>query len=355
MQNKNEEQIFTEPLVSVVIPTYNRASFLKQTIESVLNQTYKNIELIVVDDGSTDNTKDVISPYLHRIQYIFTENKGPAHARNIGMKTSKGKYISLLDSDDEFLPFKIEAQVSLMEKNPDIGMVFSEFSASGESLPFQERHLRYYFWLWEKWSFEDIFAKKGEYTIFSLGKSVTYYTGSFFDYAILGWLISSFTMLFSRKILDVIGYQQEDCRTSEDYEFSTRISKHFKVGFIDFPLYIYHYHKGQYISAFKKQGRDVLVVVKANTLYLNTVINLAYNDKEYYNKRKSIIDKRMGDLYNEIGVNWLEYGDAKAARRSFKKSYFFDKGRKRFPVYWLISFMPSILIKFMLELKSKKN
>jgi len=102
-----------EHLVSVIIPTYNREDTILRAIESVLNQTYKNWELIIVDDGSTDNTKEVLEPYLKnkKISYFKTKNKGVCHARNFGIKKSKGEYIAFLDSDDEFLKDKIKKNV----------------------------------------------------------------------------------------------------------------------------------------------------------------------------------------------------------------------------------------------------
>jgi glycosyltransferase involved in cell wall biosynthesis len=109
------------PLVSVVIPTYNRASLIPAAIESVLGQTYKNIELIIVDDGSTDNTQEVLSGYGDRVRVVLQENRGPAIARNRGIAVAKGDIIAFLDSDDQWLPTKLERQVeSLRVAGPEV-------------------------------------------------------------------------------------------------------------------------------------------------------------------------------------------------------------------------------------------
>jgi glycosyltransferase involved in cell wall biosynthesis len=109
------------PLVSVVIPTYNRASLIPAAIESVLGQTYKNIELIIVDDGSSDNTQEVLAGYGDRIRVVLQENAGPAIARNRGIAISKGDIIAFLDSDDQWLPTKLERQVeSLRVAGPEV-------------------------------------------------------------------------------------------------------------------------------------------------------------------------------------------------------------------------------------------
>lgn len=112
------------PKVSVIIPAFNCEKYIGQTIESVLSQTYRNFELIVVDDGSTDNTKAIVKNYLQdsRIKYIYQDNSGVSAARNIGFAKSHGKYIAFLDSDDLWYPNKLEEQVRLLEMNKEIGL-----------------------------------------------------------------------------------------------------------------------------------------------------------------------------------------------------------------------------------------
>ncbi len=109
-------------MISVVIPTYNRARYLFKAIDSVLAQTYKNYEIIIVDDGSTDNTVEVVQPYLSRIKYIYQDNKGVSSARNTGIRAAKRKWIAFLDSDDEWLPRKLEFQMIDLQQFPDAVM-----------------------------------------------------------------------------------------------------------------------------------------------------------------------------------------------------------------------------------------
>jgi hypothetical protein len=115
----------TMPRVSVVIPAYNREKFVAQTVDSVLAQTYPDFEVIVVDDGSTDNTRAVLAHYGARIKYIYQENRGQAAARNKGLLASQGKYLLFLDSDDLIPPDKLELQVTLLEARPEFGLVYS--------------------------------------------------------------------------------------------------------------------------------------------------------------------------------------------------------------------------------------
>jgi glycosyltransferase involved in cell wall biosynthesis len=124
-----------QPLVSIIIPAYNVAPYVGQAIDSALAQTYKNIEIIVVDDGSKDGTRSVLEPYIAKklITYIYQNNKGLAAARNTGIKNSHGEFIALLDSDDLFLPEKIEKQVGyLVADTPGILLNLKETYYSGE-------------------------------------------------------------------------------------------------------------------------------------------------------------------------------------------------------------------------------
>ena len=105
-------------MISVIIPTFNREKTILRAIDSVLSQTYKDIELIIVDDGSTDNTKDIVESIDDiRIKYIFQKNSGAAEARNTGIKNAQGKYIAFQDSDDYWYPDKLEKQLAYLEDN----------------------------------------------------------------------------------------------------------------------------------------------------------------------------------------------------------------------------------------------
>jgi glycosyltransferase involved in cell wall biosynthesis len=111
--------------VSVIIPTYNAARYIGKAIESVLAQTYKDYEIIVVDDGSTDNTREVLIPYENHIHYIYQENQKLPAARNAGVAASSGQYLTFLDSDDLLLPDKLALQISSLEAQSKIGLIAS--------------------------------------------------------------------------------------------------------------------------------------------------------------------------------------------------------------------------------------
>lgn len=127
------------PTVSIIVPTYNRAAYILEALDSVFVQTYSDYEIIVVDDGSTDNTAEVLKTLVDqdKIHYVHQENGGESAARNHGIRLAQGKYIAFLDSDDLFLPSKLEKQVTFLDDHPDIGFVqswYSKFNDAGEQL-----------------------------------------------------------------------------------------------------------------------------------------------------------------------------------------------------------------------------
>jgi len=131
------------PKVSVIIPTYNRRELVQEAIDSVLAQTYTDYEIIVVDDGSTDGTREALQErYGDRIRYVWQENQGESAARNRGIEMARGEYIAFLDSDDVWLPEKLSKQVNLLDYSPEVGLVCCyehKVNESGKPLPGLEK------------------------------------------------------------------------------------------------------------------------------------------------------------------------------------------------------------------------
>lgn len=111
------------PSVSVLIPNYNRARMLKDAVRSVLAQTYQDFEILVVDDGSTEDIPAALAGFGDRVRYVHQQNAGPAKARNLGLTYITGQYVAFLDNDDLWLPRKLERQVEVLQRQPDVGMV----------------------------------------------------------------------------------------------------------------------------------------------------------------------------------------------------------------------------------------
>lgn len=126
------------PTISVIIPVYNAEKFIEKTLESIFNQSFTDFEIIVIDDGSTDNTPDILKPYRNKITCIRQENSGgPSSPRNRGINIAKGKYIALFDSDDLMFEGKLQRQVTILDENPEVSLVFSNFITLREDEPQQ--------------------------------------------------------------------------------------------------------------------------------------------------------------------------------------------------------------------------
>jgi len=197
-------------IVSVVIPTYNRASFLPRPLDSVLNQTFKDFEVIVVDDGSTDNTRDVIKSYRERderVKYIWRKNGGSAKARNTGMKIAKGIYIAELDSDDRYYPNTLEEMVKALEREPDVALAYSDMEFEEDGKIVRE---------WEKPDFD---------------KDL-----------LLEWMYISQVRLMRKDAIMSIGGYDESMTASADYDMVLRLSEYFDFLHVRKFLYVYNHH-----------------------------------------------------------------------------------------------------------------
>lgn len=131
----------SNPLISVLIPTYNSELYIKSTLESILNQTYKNLETIVIDDASTDNTVEILKNYKdERIKlYVNNNNLGISGNMNKGIKLSHGKYLAIMDADDWSYPYRIEEQVKIMEENPKVVLCSGYMDICDENLKLKNR------------------------------------------------------------------------------------------------------------------------------------------------------------------------------------------------------------------------
>jgi glycosyltransferase involved in cell wall biosynthesis len=124
----------TYPLISVIVPAYNSEQYLKAALDSILDQKYPNLEILLVDDGSTDQTRWMVETHPADCIYIYQQNQGPAGARNGGISRATGSYITFLDSDDVYLPGKLLSQFHYLEQNPEIDMVLCAVQRTDENL-----------------------------------------------------------------------------------------------------------------------------------------------------------------------------------------------------------------------------
>ena len=144
VSNRSDKFMPTQPFVSVIVPAYNAESYIDEALRSVLRQTYPHLEVIVVDDGSTDATLQRIAAYQPRVQCIRRSNSGgyPGAVRNTGMEHSRGEYICFLDADDVMAADKVEKQAEFLTDHPDVGLVFTDYRNFSANGPAQLSHFR---------------------------------------------------------------------------------------------------------------------------------------------------------------------------------------------------------------------
>lgn len=230
-------------LVSVITPTYNRAYCLGRTLDSALAQTYPHLEIVLVDDGSSDNTGELVrARYGHdpRVRYLHQENGGVSAARNRGLREARGDYLAFLDSDDVWKPWKLQAQLACLNHVPDAGMIWSDMAAVGrDGHAVSPRYLRtmYSAYRWfprdelfrQKYDLRDVFPDAPAEVA-----SATFHAGDVYSPMIMGNLVHTSTVVLTRARFEKVGLFNEAYRpTGEDYDFHLRTCRAGPVAYLD--------------------------------------------------------------------------------------------------------------------------
>lgn len=215
--------------VSVIIPNYNYAKYVGDAIESVMAQSYKSFELIVVDNGSTDDSRLVLKEYEKKyapqLKVVFQENRGQAGSRNRGIKESTGDLIALLDADDVWMPNKLEKQVEMFD-DQDIGLVYSSYWFSDEKLNLIKVKKAKY-----RGDVLPFFATAGGVAIVDGGES---------------------NAVIRRECIEVVGNFDEELEETTGIDLYRRVASCYKIDYVDLPLMVYRNH-GNSLSIRNKQ------------------------------------------------------------------------------------------------------
>ena len=205
---KNYASCMRPPKVSVIIPTYNRAWAIRRSVESVLGQTFQDFELLIVDDGSTDQTPEILQTFQHHphIQITRTANRGVSLARNTALKKARGEWIAFLDSDDEWTPHKLQCQWDYLQKWPQLKVIHGEeiWIRRGVRVNPKQKH-----------------AKSG---------------GELFQKCLPLCLISPSAVMIHRKVFRQIGLFDPQMTVCEDYDLWLRMTPFYRVGFVAEPI-----------------------------------------------------------------------------------------------------------------------
>ena len=317
------------PKVSVIIPCYNGAKWISQAVESVLNQTYQEFELIIVDDGSTDNSKKIIDHYLLNgaVRYIqHKENKGIPTTRNTGIKASKGQYIAFLDQDDLWLSRKLEEQVKLFEKDKDrkIGLVFTDllyFDSRGETFEgaWPDRNVA-----------KVLSAKSRRDTLLQLFKENFIST-------------PAAVMIRKKECFEKLGLLNEELYSADDYEFWFRIAGNFKIEYLDKPLVKKRLHENNAYEKYAKEGK-----------VYQDLITVTYDSVKRYpflNKFKNRKLKRLRYLYGRCLFN---NNRIVKARSEFLKTLYYNPLNWKAFIFYVLTFSGKFSQGLYVKLKTLK-
>ena len=304
------------PRVSVIIPTFNRANLAREAIESVLSQTFQDFEIIVIDDGSTDKTKEVLfGIQSDKVRYIYQTNKGPAAARNAGIRIAKGKYIAFLDSDDLWLPTKLEKQLELFEKlPPEVGLVHcSVFLKKEKNLTLKQAK-----------------ARGNPLRDFLLNTDNAY--------------LSTPASLVKRECFDKIGLFDETLRVSEDKDFCIKIAQHYKVDYVNEPLVIV-----RQIGEGLTRG----LVDFHTTKNVFTILDRVFDDpdcpEDLKTLRKQAYAKRLLEL---MGSYYMQNNTRKVWQYFIKAAFYHPRSVK---VSDILTFTKAPIRPFLRDRRSGKN
>jgi len=300
--------------VSVVIPTYNRAELVQEAIASVLQQSYRDVEIIVIDDGSTDCTEQALKRFSSDIRYVKQENQGVNAARNHAVALAQGEYIALLDSDDLWREFKLALEVSILDANPEIGFVFGDFFVLKPDRNLAPNGLHAWFEHtpdWDsiyptsvRWPLEGIAGSD------AVGRSyVQVYYGDIYHSSLYGPRVLPSASLFRKsKTKDWLRFNDQDSQCG-DWAFFAELSHRHGAAFIDLEI------------AFNRSHEDAVRLTRVDRRIridkrLDMVARLWKADPVFYAQHQSAVDGELIRLWSLQLKQCLFAGDVAQAKRA---------------------------------------
>ncbi len=294
--------------VSVVIPAYNSERYIADAIKSVLAQSFRPHEIIVVDDGSSDGTARALQPFAGVIRYLYQENRGEPAARNTGMRATSGSYIAFLDADDLWAPEKLELQMAYFAAHPSCAFVYSDMTTFDEN------------------GVIDPSVK--------VRFNITFPRGNIFPALFRETLFGSGSVVFRKDCIEKVGYFDEDFLVGSDYEMWLRMARHFEIGVVDQPLLQYRQHSHMSTRGLGRAMRngvpwEVEALKKILRLYPQAVEELG----------ASVVNQRLSRPYADMAHTWLRLGEHQQARKLFRQAIANWPGNWRYWPFYVATFL----------------
>jgi len=304
----------TRESVSVVIPTYNRAKLVLRAIESVLRATDRDDEIIVVDDGSTDDTREVVRPLLNRVRYIRLVNGGPGFARNAGIRAATHPLVAFLDSDDEWLADKLVIQRAVMAAHPEIVLTFSTFIVREDSGSETADGLAAY-WLDHPQAWHEVLgAGRPLSSIMPLPEGradCMVYSGDLYPALLDQMYVAASTAVVRRKLAGKAFAFPEDLRICEDWSCFSRVARQGPVCYVDAPTAVNHGHDGPRLTS--EQGMYGLLASR-----IKMIQRIWARDKVFLAKHEGRVERVLAELYRRRARWLVSHGRPAEARRDLR-------------------------------------
>ncbi len=308
-------------LVSVILPTYNRRDLVRRAIDSALAQTYPKTELVVVDDGSTDGTREALEPLAGegRITYLFQPNSGVAAARNRGMHEARGGLLAFLDSDDVWQPWKLAVQTAVIRSMPEVALVCSDFAAvTPDGL--QQSYIRSYYPVLDRLGvdYASLFENSAALSEFvrpptGTAGQATVHWGRVGRWVFSGNFIHTSTVLVYRHIALSLGGFEESFHTQEDADLYLRIALRHPIALVDLPTCVYS-------TLSEDRLTDDSRMLEVNEAAYR-ILERAVTEAPWLESRHgSLVRRRFADKARAVGLCHLRSGETKLARRWLLRS-----------------------------------
>ncbi len=261
-------------LVSVIIPTFNRSTLLLRAVDSLLNQSYKSMEIIIVDDGSTDNSRDVLDPLINsnRIKYIYQKNQGVSSARNIGVQNSFGTWVAFLDSDDEWLKDKLAKQMIFFKSNPNLKIVYTD----------------------------EVWIKNG--VRINQSKHHQKCGGYIFAECLKQCLIGPSSVVIKKDLFLELNGFDINYPVCEDYDLWLKISSRYEIGFINETL----------VTKYGGHSDQLSTTFVAMDMWRLKSMNKLFSLKTISEKDRKLLIEEMGKKGNILKKGFQKYGNTEA-------------------------------------------
>ena len=339
--------------MSVIIPTFNRASICCRAIESALRQTYRDIEVVVVDDGSSDDTRSVVEAFGGHVRYFYQENAGVTAARNAAIRHARGEFLAFLDSDDAWAPWKLESQVAALKRFPEAGVVWSDMTAVDRAGSVVcNRYLRVMYDAHSRVNIER--AMREVETLGNLSSaapnelaSAAVRVGDLFSEILLGNLLHTSTVLVRRAWVEEIGgFDPSFIHAGEDYEFYVRLCSVGPVVFIDAPSTYYCVGAPDQLT----RPSMILEIARNN---LRTISKWLPHSASHLTIPRGQIRSRWADSYGWLGQAELDAGNRFAAARGLMLSLFFGPRVDRRAALLVLCAMPNAVAALLRTIRTK--